>query len=144
MKDSDIKLIEEVLYSENVLSALRTIKSIVDKEILHAIAVKYNWDDGFEIPTAIIRHEKCDLSTALFIFYLADGYRFLANQNDVNESSNVIWKDFSNELYRKIIDNEFTTQEISFTPPLTSVQAFKLRKQNRQIPACFFESVMES
>ncbi len=133
-----LKLIKEILYGNKILS-LNKIKDLIDKEILHIVAIKYNWDNGFEIPTQIYKNENCDLSTAILLFYLADGYRFLENKTNLNRFENTEWKNFLDELYNKIISNSFKTYEISYTLPISKVQAFKLFKQNLEIPMCFFE-----
>ena len=36
------------------------------EELLH----QYNWDDGFEIPKAILDNPHCDLALPLKVFYL--------------------------------------------------------------------------
>jgi len=39
---------------------------------LQYLANYYNWDDGFDLPTAIANHPRCDLGTALSLFWLDD------------------------------------------------------------------------
>lgn len=44
------------------------------------------------------------------------------------------WKDFLFKLYNKLINLDFKTQNISFSPELTKIQVYKLRKNNPNIP----------
>ena len=53
------------------LTGLRT------EEDLDIYLLNYNWDDGFDIPAAILQKECCTLQVALQIFWLADGFTYL-------------------------------------------------------------------
>jgi len=140
MNNENLKIVKKIIYNENQNINLDEIKNINDAETLHIIAMNYNWDNGLEIPLEIFRNEICDLSTALLLFYLADGYLFLENKNKVYESKDLKWKEFLCELYDKIVSNKFKTQTIAFSPPLSKGQIYKLRKINLNIPNYFFES----
>ena len=64
---------------------IQEIAKVKDEKILYALGCSYNWDDGFAVPTAIIANSNCHLSTALMLFYLADGGRYLANKPEVEK-----------------------------------------------------------
>lgn len=70
-----------MLYDMNNEEVLKEMDNIIDPEILYVYSYNYNWSDGFDIPKKIIEKECCDLSTALMIFYGADGYRYLQEKN---------------------------------------------------------------
>ena len=89
-----------------------------------------------EIPEAILDNENCDFGTGLLLFYHADGYRVLESKD--SESSLSDWKKFISNLFDKIVAGDFPNKMISFTPPLTKVQALKLRKSIPSIPEIFF------
>ncbi|MFE0560859.1 DUF4274 domain-containing protein [Paenibacillus sp. NPDC058910] len=91
------------------------------------------------MPTAILSNEKCDLGTGLLMFYRADGDRLLELKDVVSVSTLIEWKEFISKLYERIFNNEFSNKSISFTPLLTKVQAFKLRKSNPSNPDVFFD-----
>lgn len=59
--------------------------------------IHYNWDDGFEIPQAILKHNLCNLSTALLIFYRAEGDTYLMNKSDNQDETE--WYSFIKNLY---------------------------------------------
>ena len=60
---------------------IKKISKIQDNEILYVYAYNYNWDDGFEIPQKILSNKECELSTALVLFYSADGYSYLLDKS---------------------------------------------------------------
>jgi len=120
-------------------STIRQINKIVDNELLHIIAGNYNWDNGFEIPYAILNNNNCDLGTALMMFYDADGYRILENKDELNNHNLVQWANFISEVYGKVINNKLSLSKIKFIPSLTKVQIFKLKKYNPDINMIFLE-----
>ncbi|KHD35380.1 hypothetical protein NL50_13800 [Clostridium acetobutylicum] len=129
----------KLLYSENKENTINEIKEISDTELLHIIAGNYNWDNGFEIPYSIVNNKKCDLGTALMIFYDADGYRVLENRDELKNPNLKQWADFISEIEEKILNNKFQSSAIKFIPPLTKVQVFKLKKNNPNIDKVFLE-----
>lgn len=56
------------------------------------------------------------------------------NPKEVTTSQLEEWKDFLLKLYNKLINLDFKTQNISFSPELTRIQKFKLKKNNPRIP----------
>jgi hypothetical protein len=52
---------------------------------LKRLANVYNWNDGFTVPTAIADHPKCDLGTALDLFWLADGLGWYTREHPVSK-----------------------------------------------------------
>jgi len=129
----------KLLYSENKEDTINEIKGISDTELLHLIAGNYNWDNGFEIPYSIINNAKCDLGTALMIFYDADGYRVLENRDELKNPNLKQWTNFISEIEGKILNSKFQSSTIKFIPPLTKVQVFKLKKNNPNIDKVFLE-----
>ncbi len=120
------ELVKQMLYDKDISEVIGQLDEIVDSEILHIYAYNYNWDNGFEIPRKIIQKDCCQLSTALMVFYAADGVRYLQDKNEVNNLKE--WSIFIKELYNKIINNEFLEGTIKFTPPLSKVQIFKIKR----------------
>ena len=139
MDKSKIEYIYNLLYSEDKESVINQINGISDSKLLHIIAGNYNWDNGFEIPYSIINNEKCDLGTALMMFYDADGYRMLEDGNVVNNSNLVQWVKFISEMREGILKNKFQSNRIKFIPPLSKVQICKLKKYNQNIDKVFLE-----
>jgi hypothetical protein len=139
VNNDDLKWLEEILYCEDNERLKQEIKNITEPLFLHIIAANYNWDNGFEIPNAIINNDYCDLGTGLMIFYNADGYRLL--QPDIEFSSSQLneWRLFISKLYNKLLNHEFKIQEISYTPKLSKVQVYKLKKSNPNVPDIFLQ-----
>jgi len=139
MDNSKKEYVYKLLYSENKEDNIDKIKGITDSELLHIIAGNYNWDNGFEIPYSIISNKNCDLGTALMIFYDAEGYKVLENREELKNPNLKEWINFILEIEEKILNNEFKANNIKFTPPLTKVQIFKLKKTNPNITKGFIE-----
>ena len=59
------------------------IEMVNNPDDLHRIILNYNWDDGFEIPNAVLDNENCELSTALTIFELAEGVEYLTEKEQI-------------------------------------------------------------
>lgn len=118
--------IEKLLYSESSDSVIRFLSSCKETDTLHIYVYNYNWDNGFDIPRTIFNNPQCSLSTALMMFYLADGYRYLTKRNELTDSSE--WHAFMSDLFTWIVNNHYLDKSILFTPPLTKVQLFKLKK----------------
>lgn len=128
MENKDISLLEELLYNTNKQDTISRIKNIDNPILLHCFAANYNWNIGFDIPNAILENKDCDLGTGLLMFHYADGYRLLESREEVLNSPLQEWKVFILKLQNKIMNLEFKTQNISFSPELTKIQIFQLKK----------------
>lgn len=134
MDEKDISLLEELLYNSDKGEIISRLRNIDNPLLLHIFAANYNWANGFDVPKAILEKESCDLGTGLLMFHYADGYRILENPEEVSDSTLEEWKDFLFKLFNKLKNFEFKTQNISFTPELTKIQIYKLRKNNANLP----------
>ncbi|MED0961082.1 DUF4274 domain-containing protein [Bacillus paramycoides] len=134
MESSIFRLLKDLLYKANTESIMKQIRNMNDPNVLHCFAANYNWDNGFDIPTAILENENCDLGTGLLMFYYSDGYYLLEKSEDFFCFQSDEWKTFILTLRNKIINLDFNNQDISFDPELTKIQMFKLRKTNPNIP----------
>ncbi|MDQ0114013.1 DUF4274 domain-containing protein [Paenibacillus harenae] len=134
----ELEKLKDLLFSEDTSKIITGIQNMNTLE-LHIFAANYNWNSGFEIPEAILDNGNCDFGTGLLLFYRADGYRVLESKDAVSESSLSDWKKLISNLFDKIVAGDFPKKMISFTPPLTKVQAFKLRKSIPGIPEIFID-----
>ena len=131
------KEIEELLYSIDKENTLEKIKGIEDNIKLHILASNYNWNNGFEIPTAILNNKNCDKATALVLFFDADGIRVLEDIKEVENSELIEWSNFIISLYKRINDDDFNSEVIKFIPNLSKVQIFRIKKKNPNINKSF-------
>ena len=138
MDENKISKVKELLYEFD--DGVETIISQVkDQEILYVYAYNYNWDNGFEIPQMILDNNICDLSTALLVFYRADGLSYLLDKScNVNLSQ---WCSFIGKLYDSILDGKYNKGEIEFRVPLSKVQLFKLKKTLTEEERIFIENI---
>ena len=74
MDAKQIKKLSDILRSESNAEAVKQVKSIKTEEELFVLLDNYNWDNGFEVPEAIINHPNCTLSLALLAFIEQMGY----------------------------------------------------------------------
>nr|WP_010243290.1 DUF4274 domain-containing protein [Acetivibrio cellulolyticus] len=139
MDNRHLKMLKDLLYSENEEYIVSQIRGMENSLFLHIIAANYNWDNGFKVPYQIINNSNCDLGTALMLFYNADGFRFLQSYSDFTSSSQDNWKEFLVYLYRKIENNEYALQKIGYTPEIGKLQIYKIRKTNPYIPGTILE-----
>lgn len=126
--------IQNLLYNMSHKDVKETLASCTNSATLHIFAFNYNWNDGFDLPQTIIDNPACTLGTALMIFYLADGYRFLSEKNETYDIPE--WLSFISELYTRICNGKYNYTSIAFSVPLSKVQIFKLKQQlneNEQI-----------
>lgn len=120
------ELISELIYNKDIQGTMDYLMKCSDAEDLQLYAYNYNWSNGFEIPNIIINNSNCSMSTALYIFYAADGFKYLMEKTvDTNMEE---WKIFIENLHSKIIMKSFVNKDIAFQVPLTKIQVFKLKK----------------
>lgn len=140
MNEEKEKIIQQMLYEKDIEEVLKELPSINDSELLYVYAYNYNWDNGFKIPKKILLKDCCDLSTALMIFYSADGVRYLQNKDEKNDNLKE-WSVFIKDLYDMILENRFIKSDIKFVPPLSKVQVFKLKKDLVKEEYVFLENI---
>ena len=130
----DTQIIHNLLYATSFEDAKLYLSSCSDRTTLHIYALNYNWNNGFDLPQTIINNPACTLGTALMMFYMADGYRYLSERNESSDIPD--WLSFIKDLYRRIYAGVYTDCSIAFSVPLSKVQIFKLKKllkENEQI-----------
>lgn len=123
-----ISKVNQFIYDKSKKDILEELDSIEQADFLHIYMANYNWDNGLDIPRKIIEKDGCELGTALMIFYLADGVRYLENKEEVKNSGLTEWSSFIQELYIQIMNNKFVQGEIFFEPSMSKVQLYKLKK----------------
>ena len=121
-------IVKELMYEADEKKTMTFVKSCKDPETLHLYAYNYNWGDGFEEPTTIMNNPVCSLSTALQLFYDADGLEFLSDMEQEVDDWQQPWLDLVKALYQRIIDRDFSTASIKFVPPLTKVELYQIKK----------------
>jgi len=143
MDKHQIQEISYILYSENNAKAVACLKQLQTEDELFVLLDNFNWDNGFEVPKAVLNHSKCSLSVALLAFYRADGIRYLfegeaAFANSLSEE----WEGFVKDVYAKILRGQFPSGTISFQPEITKVQKFKLKKLKPEIDEVFLDGIL--
>ncbi|MCM1056813.1 MAG: DUF4274 domain-containing protein, partial [Firmicutes bacterium] len=125
MDENKISSVKALLYDTDNDEVKRTIFQTKDQEILYVYAYNYNWNNGFDIPQTLLDNEKCDLSTALLIFYRVEGSSYLTDKSD---NVNLLqWYSFIKRLYDSILTGKYQRGKIEFKVPLSKVQLFLLK-----------------
>jgi hypothetical protein len=122
----DKSIISDHLYNDSVSQAVKYVNTIKDEESLFIYAYNYNWDNGFDVPKAIVDNNACSLNIALMLFSAADGTLYL--QDKEGSDGTITWLAFIGDLYKRILNNEFQRGKASFDPQLSKVQEYKLKK----------------
>lgn len=135
----DIGAISKHLYNDTVNKAVKYVKSLVNEEELAVYINNYNWDEGFEVPEAVLLNENCTMSVALRVFELADGMTYLESKSDCTGLEN--WIGFISKLYHRIIAGDFKNGNVAFKPDLTKVQLYKLKKVLREDELIFITEI---
>lgn len=99
----------------------------MDYEQMSRALLEYNWDDGFAFPRTLLDNPLCDLSLALHIFDLADGYAYLS-RTSAGLPRLPEWLHFIQPLYADILAGKYPKTGAPYKAPYTRVQAYKLRK----------------
>ena len=138
----DIKGVEYMIYKEKKKNKRRNyITNCTDAETLHLYAYNYNWGDGFEEPSLIMQNPHCSMSTALTLFYLADGMEYLSDSEQEVDEYQQDWLTFVTTLYNRIINGDFHSALIKFEPPITRVARFKMEKDLSDEESVFYTPI---
>ncbi len=105
---------------------MKDLNGLKTEEDLDIYLRNYNWDDGFEIPIAILQKECCTLQVALQIFWLADGFTYLQEKEGNLAEPN--WTAFMDSLYRNILSGKYKVGKLPFKPELNKVQIYRFKK----------------
>lgn len=140
MEENKILKVKSWIYDCTNAEVQAMVKQTEDAEILYSYMYNYNWDNGFEIPQSILDNGKCDLSTALLAFYMADGMVYLF---DKAENGNLPqWSAFIRKLYDSILEGKYEKGHIGFNIPLSRVQLYKLGKKLME-PEKFLSKILK-
>ena len=143
MDATKLNKLSNILYSENNAEAVELVKSINSEDELFVLLDNYNWDNGFEVPEAIINHPNCTLPVALLAFHRADGIQYLL-EGDIIFANRLSksWENFIKEVYDKILNNQYPNGSIPFQPEITKIQKFKLNKLNPNLDSFILDGVL--
>jgi len=142
MNAEQLKKLSDILYSENKSEVVKLVQSINAEDELFVLLDNYNWDNGFEVPEAIITHTNCTLSVALLAFYRADGLRYLFEGEDAFANPlSKSWETFIKEVYDRILKEYYPIGNISYDPEITNIQKFKLKKLHPNLSSFILDGV---
>lgn len=130
------------MYAESNAKAVASLEQLQTEDEQFVLLDNFNWNNGFEVPKAVLTHSKCSLSVALLAFYRADGIRYLLEGEAAFANSlSKEWEGFVKDVYTKILRGQFPSGAISFQPEITKIQKFKLKKLKPEIDERFLEDI---
>ena len=135
----DKSIIAEHLYNDSVAQAVEYVKNITDEETLCMYAYNYNWDNGFDVPQAILQNENCSINIALLVFHSADGMIYLEDKG--SSEGTRLWLTFVRNLYKRILQGQFQRGTTAFKPQLSRVQEYKLKKVLTNVEMVFITPI---
>ena len=142
MDKYQIQQISDILYAESNAKAVASLEQLQTEDELFVLLDNFNWNNGFEVPKAVLTHSKCSLSVALLAFYRADGIRYLLEGEAAFANSlSKEWEGFVKDVYDKMLRGHFPSGTISFQPEITTIQKFKLKKLKPEIDERFLEGI---
>ena len=142
MDNRQIQQISDILYAESNAKAVASLEQLQTEDELFVLLDNFNWNNGFEVPKAVLNHSKCSFSVALLVFYRADGIRYLLEGEAAFANSlSTEWEDFVKDVYDKMLRGHFPSGTISFQPEITTIQKFKLKKLKPEIDERFLEGI---
>lgn len=130
--------INRLIYEESASEILAAVGCMEDATQLFAIASHYNWDDGFAVPTAIANHPKCDLATALTLFWDAESAECYGIERPT-ERRKAEWFDYCQLLTTRIVGGYYSVGINAFEG-FDGVQRYTLEK--RGLPAVLLDPVV--
>jgi len=137
----DKAIVKELIYEVDEKRRMNFICSCNDSETLHLYAYNYNWCDGFNEPIAIIKNPACSMSTALTMFYLADGVEYLSDPEQEVDEYQADWLEFVMTLYHRIIAHDFIDASIKFEPPITNIELYNMKKDLSDEESIFYTPI---
>ena len=142
MDAEQLKKLSNILYSESMAEAVKLVQSINSEAELFILLDNYNWDNGFEVPEAIITHPNCTLPIALLAFYRADGIRYLVEGEDAFANPlSKSWETFIKKVYDNLLKERYLSGRISYQPEITTIQKFKLKKLHPNLSSLILDGV---
>lgn len=144
MDNRQIQQISDILYAESNAKVVASLEQLQTEDELFVLLDNFNWNNGFEVPKAVLTHSKCSLSVALLAFYRADGIRYLLEGEAAFANSlSKEWEGFVKDVYDKMLRGHFPSGTISFQPEITTIQKFKLKKLKPEIDERFLEGISD-
>ncbi len=142
MDAEQLKRLSNILYSESKAEAVKLVQSINSEDELFILLDNYNWDNGFEVPEAIITHPNCTLPIALLAFYRADGIRYLFEEEDTFKNRlSKSWEIFIKKVYDNLLKERYPSGSISYQPEIATIQKFKLKKLHPNLSSLILDGV---
>lgn len=115
---SDIEEEEEEIADARILAfRLANLAKLKSAEELHYLIANWNWDDGDEVPDAVLMHPECDYGTALRIYWSATPDYFTEFENETEVPSvNLENYRLVKKAENLLLGDRYKAEKIKFDP----------------------------
>lgn len=131
---SDVDEEEEEVADARVLAfRLANLEKLKSAEELHYLVANWNWDDGNQIPDAVLTHPECDYGTALRIYWslIPDYFTEFENETEVPSVNREGYR-LVKKVEKLLLGDHYKSEKIKFDP--RSVASWE-EIDNPKIPA---------
>lgn len=132
-----------VLCERSGLSKPTTKLADMDAYLLHDYVNAYNWDDGPKPLRKVIEHPRCDLATALYVYWMSEPGEHTAYKkpSDVpsGERHARPWVELLREIEKRVAAGRYKTAMIPFD--VRDVDGTDLSDDDARIPAVMREAI---
>ena len=126
---SDMENVIEENNKMSVHALLQQIEMTEDSKVLHRLIKNYEVSEKYGILYKVINNKCCELSTALTIFGIVDGYEYLFDKNmEAEDDEEKEWLIFVKELYNNIINGTYKEGKIFYKPMIMNSQLLLLKR----------------
>lgn len=130
---------QELLSTEDLSAVLDVVRNTDDNALMYFLINDYVWDNGFDIPRAVLNNPNVQPAILLLLFYRADGIRVLLNPDALNVSLLKDWPSFVREVMAKLDSIDKTQNTYAYIPEMSKVEMFKAKKASPNLPEFYFD-----
>ena len=112
-------------------SQVQAVRELLTAEQLHQFVLNYNVNDGFLPILAVVEHPACDRGTALYVFWLFDGFYEAGAAAERKPEFDTVT--LQSVLLNRLRVGTFSSAEIFCDPSaqFSKVQLYQLQKQGK-------------
>jgi hypothetical protein len=119
-------------------SRVERVQGLSSADDLIRLLEVYNWDDGYDVPTAIALHPAADLAVALKLYWLANADQWHGN-DDLPSPYYLPDRTFGRLISERILSGCYAAGTASWEPGFTGLDLLHFR--NRNLPEVFYTPV---
>jgi len=124
------EIIDAICYDPETVDRVELVGRITTADGLMLLLDAYNWNDGYDVPTAIALHPAADLAVALNLYWLASADEWFGNPEPPEEEYELQNFAFGRMMTERILSGCYSVGTTSYDPGFNRVALYHLRKGN--------------